>query len=517
MRSVDTQERARAFEQELRKQRAYADHDRAQHEAMLEAMISKLDSLNLESSVRDDVVREMNLFPLHSHVAFKGLKARPDLNGKRGKIVGGFDAERRRFIVHCERHIGKSTPGDFDSAFDGEQVLVKPANLVISRRLPAFLGIAAGGLGKTDVSVVCSWLDTCGGDLEARHPAHNDTMLTLSVCTGDTGLVAELLRRGADVEATARNGTTALMYAAHDGAMPMVTKLLAAGADSLRLDNFGFTAADKAYNGGHVEVERTLRNAVLREGATAAADSVMYSPSSQGDPSKDIRLKGGTEGVKLSTGSSLERQSVDAGEDTYLQKIVKATACSGVDKHQAATLLQEAITLDAARGEAYFNLGWLLLACLDVRASLAAFEQAVERWAEDGPHPDADKWGLAISTSFLLRNSPVGKGHAHPSYGFDDVSLIEMSGLVVTAAPSAPESWEMRASILAGFLEEGKRKRSLAQYREAARCYKRSAELAKVTGQAVGDKLEKASLCDRLGAQTDEGKPLMSKNFDDAP
>ena len=118
MRSDDANERARAFEQEIRKQRAYFDEDRSAHDAM----IANLTALNLEGSLCDEVVSDMNLFPMHSHVDFKGLKARSGLNGKRA-IVAGFDPDSRRFIVHCERHIDMGG-GNFNSAFDGEQVRV---------------------------------------------------------------------------------------------------------------------------------------------------------------------------------------------------------------------------------------------------------------------------------------------------------------------------------------------------------------------------------------------------------
>eukprot|EP00966_Prymnesium_polylepis_P311247 7190742-Prymnesium_polylepis.1 len=201
-RSDNSAERTRAFDQELRNRRAQADQDRADQDAAMTLLLKGL--ANLTTEEREDIIIEAETFAVYSHVAFKGLKARPDLNGKRGKVAS-FDATSRRFVVHLERHIDQGG-GNFYSLYDGEQVRVKVANLVRSARMPAFLGIAAGDTqGRSDVRVVIEWLDTCGGDIEARHPVHNDTILMLASCTSDTSLVAELLRRGADVGATARS------------------------------------------------------------------------------------------------------------------------------------------------------------------------------------------------------------------------------------------------------------------------------------------------------------------------
>jgi len=507
----DAARRTLAFEQELRKARDRAIDDRAVQESYMDQLLTSIDALNLEEAVRDATINDAKLFTMYETVAFKGLGARPDLNAKRATVIG-FDAVRRRYMVSCERHVDLGN-GNFGSSYDGEQVKCKSDNLVKSTRLPAFLGIAAGGIGKTDVRIVTSWLDTCGGDIEARHPVHNDTMLTLSVYAGDTALVAELLRRGADVEAAARNGTTALMYAAGTNSRAMITQLLAARADTLRLDAFGLTAADIARNKGHEDVESMLRTVVLHEGATAAADSVMLSPSALGDPSAKLDLAKGSN--KLSTGFSIERQQQDAGDDPYLKMLVKAN--SHTDTSRKAKLLQDCIALDASRGAAYYNLGWLLTTNADVNGALGAFEQAAERWAEDGPDPNARNWGQAIGTSFNLRNSELrnfmGKHQARPSYGWDDASLLEMSGRVVAATPNEADCWEMRGAVLAGFIDQGQRPRSLEQYRQAAKCYEKAAALAASLGQQVDGQLQKAKQCKCLGKSSEIGKPLMADGY----
>eukprot|EP00966_Prymnesium_polylepis_P255949 5912856-Prymnesium_polylepis.1 len=53
----------------------------------------------------------------------------------------------------------------------------------------------------------------------------------------------------------------------------------------MHVDDFGQTAADSARKQGHAIVEQALHDAVLGSGATAAANSIMFSPSAQGDPS----------------------------------------------------------------------------------------------------------------------------------------------------------------------------------------------------------------------------------------
>ena len=59
-----------------------------------------------------------------------------------------------------------------------------------------------------------------------------------------------LIARGAQVNATAQNGTTALMMAAREGHLPMVLLLLEHGADVNYTSAFGYNALGVALDRG---------------------------------------------------------------------------------------------------------------------------------------------------------------------------------------------------------------------------------------------------------------------------
>lgn len=75
----------------------------------------------------------------------------------------------------------------------------------------------------------------------------------------DERMVAWLLQRGAAVNATAPNGNTPLMMAAHTGASASVEMLLAKGADVNRLNLMNLSAADIAEQAGRDNLAQRLR------------------------------------------------------------------------------------------------------------------------------------------------------------------------------------------------------------------------------------------------------------------
>lgn len=487
------------------------DHD-TQMTHLLEALeAQQLAGKHLPPEAICDMRQEAQSFPFRSHVVLHGIKARLELNGKRG-LVGVFDPATRRFAVTLEELVETVQDGGplVTSSFTGQAVKVKPANLVRSTRLPRFVGIAAMQPGALSTRVVREWLDTCGGDLEARQPIHNDSLLTIAAVVGNALLVKELLRRGANVMAKARNDTTALIYAAGMGHLSVAKLLLAASADPMQLDALGHSAIEVALNGGHHEVAQALQAVALPAGSTAAADSVMLSPGGLGDAAAR-KVPQVEPVVKAFKGDfSIEEQLAATAGDAYGRLVVRSTETSAKDGSKAIKLLHEAIALDPNKGAAYFNLGWQLAAHLDPGGALAAFEQAAERWAEDGPSPDVLCWARAISAGFAFRNSGCGEGQKPPSHGWDDESLMKLSSRVIAAGAAEPEAWEMRATVLAGFLFDGRRPRSQQQYREASKCFRRCAELSKRFGLKKGDHLQQASLCDELGGARDAGAPLLA-------
>lgn len=92
------------------------------------------------------------------------------------------------------------------------------------------------------------------------------TALHAGAASGNTALVAALLRAGADPNAAQQGGVTALHAAAHQGNLAMVRALLDAGADSLAITDDGKTALSFAREDGHAAVEALL-SSPFREGS----------------------------------------------------------------------------------------------------------------------------------------------------------------------------------------------------------------------------------------------------------
>lgn len=75
----------------------------------------------------------------------------------------------------------------------------------------------------------------------------------------DESIVAWLLDRGADIDATSASGNTPLMMAAQYGASSSVDLLLAKGADVNRLNQLNLSAADIASQAGRDKLAALLR------------------------------------------------------------------------------------------------------------------------------------------------------------------------------------------------------------------------------------------------------------------
>jgi hypothetical protein len=101
---------------------------------------------------------------------------------------------------------------------------------------------------------------------DARRGGGATSLMVLSYAGADQ-LVADLVQRGADLEACDDDGFTALMYAAKAGHGHVVGLLVRAGADVNRRDREGSTPLMFAAQHGHLGVVKTL----LAAGADVAA------------------------------------------------------------------------------------------------------------------------------------------------------------------------------------------------------------------------------------------------------
>ena len=126
-----------------------------------------------------------------------------------------------------------------------------PADAV---RFAALLKAAGDG----DGDAVVAWLDS-GGGINAQGGAGATTLLQRASATGQVGMVAMLLGRGAKVNLQDDEGSTALHAAAYIGHVRIVQLLVRSQAVLDVCDADGETALDWATERGHTEVVELLK------------------------------------------------------------------------------------------------------------------------------------------------------------------------------------------------------------------------------------------------------------------
>ena len=90
--------------------------------------------------------------------------------------------------------------------------------------------------------------------------------LVYGAFNGHAAVVDYLLKRGAEIDATTENGSTALFFAARYGHLDVVELLLKNKADANIANENGETAIDWALKSGNTDIEDLLRAAGGRSG-----------------------------------------------------------------------------------------------------------------------------------------------------------------------------------------------------------------------------------------------------------
>ena len=259
------------------------------------------------------------------------LTSKPELNGIRVRLKE-FIEDRQRWRAYRV------------DSLSAEPLGVKADNLVVESpgKLPPLLSSAAATADKQNL--VLAWLNS-GGDIDAilrGSPKETGANLLMAACErGDADFAAELLRRGADVNARDDFGSTALMFALqHVG---IIELLLDAGAHThlRRRDTAGTaleggTALENAVRLGLDEVASLLRAHDEKEpmdvGDEPAKDpdvEVEFEPRDTFEMEREVLMKLLAADVlekSLASGVDMEDYRLDERDRWYQRVILTAFA-----------------------------------------------------------------------------------------------------------------------------------------------------------------------------------------------
>ena len=169
------------------------------------------------------------------------------------------------------------------------------------------------------------------------------TALMLAAHNGHSDVVAQLVKMGAIIDAVDDSGQTALMRAAHGGHKEAVETLLRLGADVEARSNQGKTASDFAQEGGDDDVEQVLLQAMRGAGRTGpgqrAVDELRDRADAGVDPGRGTRML--LDGIQQRLGV-LEAKVEDCCGSTLAKEAVAELIDSKT--HELGTELRSSLT-----------------------------------------------------------------------------------------------------------------------------------------------------------------------------
>lgn len=236
-------------------------------------------------SVMEPIVTDELTFGLGDVVVVSGLAKRPELNGRRGLVLGDANAAGRLPVrvgtepyMQKEVNAGTSAPhGALAIRYKAQEVLLKPQNLRPAAEPDLANTLAelchAVGTGKEALLEVllsrrASWPRDV---IDAPTNQRGSRLLSIATQHGHVGVVRRLLEVGADPEQTDENGATPFAHACSRGQVGVVRLLLEhdAGPRVLnRTDVAGSTPLMVAATYGRTELTKVL----LAAGATASLE-----------------------------------------------------------------------------------------------------------------------------------------------------------------------------------------------------------------------------------------------------
>jgi len=223
-----------------------------------------------------------------------------------------------------------------------------------------------------------------GADVNAKQK-DGTTALMLTAARGHTETVKVLIDAGTDVNAVSENGNTGLMFAAFNGHTETVKALIDAGAAVNATSETGLTALILAAQNGHTEIVEILIDADADVNAKYENDGTALMDAASG---------GHTEMVKALMDAGADVNAKDRGDKTALmlatmsghdgtaKALIEAGAdVSAKDKYGSTTLMI------AAGGGATETAKFLIGAGLDVNAK-DQYGKTALAWAEHFGHTE---------------------------------------------------------------------------------------------------------------------------------